>query len=792
MKNRTQPATKLVGALCAIGIAGGYWFGLHPVLVGGGGPRAAEGFDAVQGGAAFVDVTRQAGIAHVHHKPQLDSRLEPIMNWVASVGAAAAAADYDLDGRVDLYVTNTRKGEPNHLYRNRGDGTFEDVAAELGVADVNGVDGASTDCVWADYDNDGDPDLYVVLWGRDRLFRNDGAAGFVDVTGRAFRGEDGSPGSPWANGCAAIWFDYDGDALLDLYVGNYFAPQDLWHLEHTRILHDDFEHSRNAGRNALFRNRGDGTFEEVGAALGVDDPGWTLGVGHGDFNNDGWPDLYCADDFGPDQLFLNNGVGGFEDVTSLAIGPDTKKGMNVDCGDFDGDGWLDIHVSNITTGEYLRECNMLWQHRGLTEQGVPLYQDVAVETGICDGGWAWGAKFLDFDNDADLDLVGLNGFISDGPDSYWYDLASWTVTGDDVADATQWPPIGGRSFSGHEPARLWRNDGGRFVETAERAGLVSRADGRGAVAFDYDDDGDLDLYFANQGQAPELFRNDIGGAGNFIAFALEGSPAHGSNRSAIGARVTVVTEAGAQIRELDGGNSYCGQSDRRLYFGLGSAALVSEVEIRWPSRRVQHLRGVRANQLLSVSEGEGLSEVSTWIPTKKEGRPSAAVLAATAQPALSGEERETLLAGLEESLNRRPDDVALASKYRRQCVQLGAYQRSIEFFEGLARRHPRVPNVRLQLASAYVDKIPTCGGMAAVVSKGTLARQSLDQLDLLIGEDESWWPALYSRATNHLHWPRALRHSVDAARDFERLIELQGSGSAGSIPAYHVRVGQAR
>ena len=786
MKNHSsRPLARVVASLCVVGAVSGYWLGLRPVLVGGAGPAAAAGYDPAQGPSVFVETSAQAGIAHVHEKPALDPRLDGIMNWVSSVGAAAAAADYDGDGRVDLYVTNSRKERPNFLYRNRGDGTFEELGEALGVAWLNGADGASMDCVWGDYDNDGDPDLYVVMWGRDRLLRNDGALGFVDVTEAAFSGPDGSAGSPWANGCAAVWVDYDGDSWLDLYVGNYFAPQDLWHLEHTRILHDDFESARNAGRNALYRNRGDGTFEELGAELGVDDPGWTLGVGHGDFNNDGWPDLYCADDFGPDQLFLNTGAGGFEDVSDVAIGRDTKKGMNVECGDYDGDGWLDVHVSNITTGEYLRECNMLWQHRGLSAGGVPLYQDVALESGVCDGGWAWGAKFLDYDNDGDLDLVGLNGFISDGPGSYWYDLASWTVTGDDVADALNWPPIDGRSFSGYEPARLWRNDGGRFEEVAAQAGLASVRDGRGVVAFDYDDDGDLDLYLANQGQPPELFRNDAGGAGNHLVLVLEGAPEHGSNRSAIGARVSVVTAAGVQLRELDGGNSYCGQSDRRLFFGLGGEAVAREVEIRWPSRRVQRLRDVRANQVLVVREAADLGRESTWIPTEKAARPTAAAVEAAA-PRLSEAEREALIGDLEASVRRDLGDLALASRYRRQCAQLGAHDRSIAFFEELARAHPRVPNVRLQLASAYVDKIPTCGGMAAVVSKGTLARKSLDQLDPLIAEDASWWPALYSRATNHLYWPRALLHSTDAARDFERLVAL-GEADPGGARPYHLR-----
>ncbi len=202
-----------------------------------------------------------------------------------------------------------------------------------------------------------------------------------------------------------MWIDYDGDGLLDLYVGNYFAPFDLWHLETTRVMHDSFENARNAGRNSLWHNQGDGTFTDLGKQLGVDDPGWTLAVGHGDLDNDGWPDLYVANDFGPDQLYMNNRDGTFRNVTEQVLGQDTKKGMNVEFGDLDGDGWLDVQVSNITTADYLKEGNMLWRNATPSAGGDPLLVDIAQESGAENGGWAWGAKFFDFDNDGDLRLL---------------------------------------------------------------------------------------------------------------------------------------------------------------------------------------------------------------------------------------------------------------------------------------------------------------------------------------------------------------------------------------------------
>jgi tetratricopeptide (TPR) repeat protein len=793
LPRRFLPVTVILGSgALAAAVA---WWGLAARSASKAAGAARPYDDAAGSGArpgerqVFVERAAAAGFGHVHHKPQLDAKLSPIMPWVASVGAAAAAADFDGDGWMDLYVTDSGETQPNHLYRNRGDGTFEDVAVRAGVAAVNDTDGTSMDCVWGDYDNDGDPDLFVVKWGRDRLFRNDGGV-FTDATRAAFRDEKGRPGSPWANGCAAIWFDYDCDGHLDIYVGNYFAPRDLWHLEDTRIMHDSFEHSRNAGRNFFWHNRGDGTFEEVAARLGVDDTGWTLSVAHGDADNDGWPDLYSANDFGPDQLFLNDGRGGFRNVSKEALGYDTKKGMNAEFGDCDNDGWLDIYVTNITTAEYLQEGNMLWRNVGLdAATGVPTFVDIAAEAGAWDGGWGWGAKFFDFDHDADLDIVALNGFITAGAGSYWYDLASWTVTGQDVTDARNWPPIGDRSFSGNEMTRLWRNEGhDLFTEIAARSGLDDRHDGRGVCLFDADNDGDLDIYLANQGAPPAFYRNDAPPAGShWLQVELRGRPASGSNRDAVGARLTAVTRSGRQVREKDGGNSYSAQSDRRVHFGLGPHAVVDTLEIRWPSRCVTRLVGLPADQLVRLEEAADLDSVALCIPRRHAApvappRPAADAAAPGVDPAA----RDAFLADIETHVRARTDDVALASRYRAECVRAGAHERAARFFEALVRERPDDRWARLHLATAYVDQIPTCGGVAAIVSKGTLARKSLDQLDAVLEKDPAWWPALYARGTNHLHWPRSLRHSAAAAADFRRLLDLQGR-DAGGRRGYWVR-----
>ncbi len=737
---------------------------------------------------SFVDVAADAGITHKHDQPILDRKLDNIMSWVASVGAAAAAGDFDNDGWIDLYVTNSRKGKPNFLYRNLGDGTFEDVAAKAGVANVNDDTGTSMDCIWGDIDNDGWDDLYVVKWGKDVLYRNLGDGTFENVTDKRLTTRDGQPGVDWANGNAAIFFDYDRDGRLDIYVGNYFDEVDLWNLKSTRIMHDDFEKARNGGRNYLYQQQPDGTFKQIAESLGIDDPGWTLAVGSADLNNDGWPDLYCADDFGPDQLFLNNQRGGFTNVSDSAIGFDTKKGMNIDFGDFNNDGWLDAYVANITTAEYLQEGNMFWHNNGVDEQGQFTMTDIAHETGTYDGGWGWGAKFLDYDNDADLDLLAVNGFISKGDGDYWFDLASWTVLGQDASEAQNWPEIGNRSFSGYEPFRFWQNDGFEsFSQRAVATGLNSDRDGRGLVIFDYDNDGDLDAYVANQDQKPHLFRNDHKSAGNWLVLTLETDSSTTVTTDGVGTRVTVVTDSGQQIRERDGGNGYSGQSDPRLHFGLADADRAALVEIRWPDGGRQYFENIAANQFLTIRQDpsqyvdSSLINIAAPESRARETQPDD-------KPSIDPEQVDTILSQAEDALRNNPTSHSHAGTYRTQCIRFDQQDRAIAFMKTLADKHPKEPAVQIELSCAYVDKIPTCGGIAAVVSKGTYARKSLDVLNKLADSGYTSWALYYARGMNHLHWPKMLRHSADAAADFERCLELQSADPSVVADAHRERI----
>ncbi len=737
----------------------------------------------------FVDVAKSAGINHRHHKPVLDRKLDNIMPWVSSVGAAAAAGDFDRDGWLDLYVTNSHKGTPNYLYQNNRDGTFTDVGKAAGVADVNNDGGTSMDCIWGDVDNDGWPDLYVVRWGTDRLFHNNGDGTFTDVTSQRFQARDGSAGTQWANGNAAVFLDYNLDGRLDIYVGNYFQEIDLWNLQSTKIMHDSFEVARNAGSNFLYRQNADGTFTETAEKLGVDDRGWTLAVGSADINNDGWPDLYCADDFGPDQVFINTGDGGFTNVSDQAIGPDTKKGMNVDFGDFNNDGWLDIYVTNITTAEYLQEGNMLWYNNGPGPDGVVTFTDIAAETNTYDGGWGWGGKFVDYDNDGDLDIFTVNGFISAGEGNFWYDLASWTVLGQDASDAANWPAIGERSFSGYEANRFWRNDGlESFSQRASEVGLDSDRDGRGIVCFDYDNDGDVDIYVANHDQAPHLFRNDGGGGGHWLTVILQTDSTTETNPDAIGARVTLVTDKHRQFRERDGGNGYAGQSDPRLHFGLGQEDTVRLLEVRWPDGGLQYLENVPANRFVTVRQDPNhyaaKAIVQTGIPKARPRR--------TEQPRreaapVDAKELQELLSVMESTISQNPADHTLAYRYRQTCVEHEMHDRAIGFFDKLVSQNSDDIWPRIELSAAYIDKIPTCGGLAAIVSKGTLARKALDQLDVVVGKNDRLWVGYYARGMNHLHWPRALRHSDDAAADFERCLTIQREDHGASAKTFHVR-----
>ena len=512
------------------------------------------------------------------------------MAGYTALGAAAAVADFDGDGWEDLFVTDSSEAGRNHLYRNDRDFTFTDVAEQAGVAAGNDAANASADALFFDYNGDGRPDLFVVRFGVSQLFENLGAGRFAEVTGKAGLGR-------YANAIAAVAFDYDNDGDLDLLVGSYFSPVNVFNPETPRFFPESFETANNGGGLTLYRNHGDGTFSDATAAAGLTLSGWTLDVGHADADSDGDEDLYVACDFGTDRFFVNNGDGTFSDRTRQAIGIDTKKGMNVEWGDFDGDGRFDVYVTNITD-DYMREGNFLWRNHGdLT------FSDVARETGTHDTGWGWGAKLFDYDNDGWLDLYVVNGWVSAGAESYVPDIFAMITRGEvDFADARNWPPMGGKSLSGYQKNRLFHNQGGQlFKEEAARHGLDSTRDGRGIAVADFDRDGRLDLFVANANALPHLFRNGMPPGPHWVSFQLEGRK---SNRDAVGARLTLSAGGRTQVRFVDGGNGFAAQSSRRVHFGLGNAAAAERLEVRWPGGLRQTFSAIAAGRAYRIVEGE--------------------------------------------------------------------------------------------------------------------------------------------------------------------------------------------
>lgn len=518
-------------------------------------------------------------------------------------GAAVAVGDFNNDGFEDLFVTDSEQGRPNHLLRNNGDLTFTDVAVEAGVAGGNDAKSIVSDALWFDYDNDGYSDLLVARFGRPILYHNEGTATeccrFKDVSASSGLNRFG-------NTIAVIAFDYDRDGWLDLLFGNYFRDVNLLDLGSERkVLPNDLDKADNGGGLTLWRNLGGRKFVERTQQAGLASfTGWSLDIGHGDLNNDGWQDLYIAGDYGSDRLFINRKDGSFEDKTKVALGGfDTRKGMNVDFGDYDNDGWLDIYVTNITD-EYMRECNMLWRNNG---DGT--MTDVSKFTETCDTDWGWAAKFGDFDNDGWQDLYVVNGLRSalKGNDNNYIGslLEAIIKPGIDFSDLRTYPDIGQMTWSGYQVQRLFMNQsGGSFVDMAAVAGVNSDSDGRGIGLGDFDNDGHLDIFQTNAGQDSQLYRGRSRNGNSWVELLLEGSGA--SNRDAIGARVVLKAGGESFIGEVNGGNAYASQSTKRLHFGLGARRAVASIEIQWPDGSKQTIPGSRVplNRLTRIKQGQ--------------------------------------------------------------------------------------------------------------------------------------------------------------------------------------------
>ncbi len=548
-------------------------------------------------GFFLEEVSGEAGIDFVHRAPVLDSKLDHIMPQVASVGASVSVTDFNNDGWQDIYLTNSRYGSSNALYRNMGDGTFRDVASEMGVAELNREGtGTSMGSIWGDYDNDGYEDLFIYKWGKPVLLHNDEGEGFTDVSSQM-------PLPGWINSNTAIWFDYNRDGYLDLFMGGYFDESiDLWNLETTEIMPESFEYAQNGGRKYLFRNNGDGTFDEVSEEVGIVSDRWSFSASASDLTGNGYPDLVIANDYGVDELFINrNGEEFINAGTEAGMGFAPKSGMNVSFGDIMNQGRLAIYITNISEPGVLIQGNNLWVP-SMDDSGTPKFENLAGNLGIEIGGWSYGAQFGDLNNDGLADLYVTNGFVSaeEGTD-YWYDFSK--VAGGNraiISDAENWPAMEGRSLSGFQENKIWLNDGaGKFQEVAASVGGSLKLDSRAVAYADLWNRGTLDVIVASQNGPVKVYRNTVRPENEWIAFKLVGRE---SNTSAIGAEVRLHWNGRQQLQVVTGGSGFSAQNQRPLFFGLGAAAEVDSAVINWPSGKKQLITKPAPNKLHTIEE----------------------------------------------------------------------------------------------------------------------------------------------------------------------------------------------
>jgi hypothetical protein len=524
----------------------------------------------------FTNVTRASGISFTNV-----NGASPDKYLAETMGSGAALLDFDADGWVDLLLVDGGSiADPavasrarHRLYRNAG-GTFVDVTGASGIRHRDYGMGACA----GDVDNDARPDIYITSYGANTLYRNAGKGAFTDVTAAAGVGLGG-----WSTSCAFLDIDLDGD--LDLWVVNYLdAARD-----NNRFCGDPQRRVRvychplnyRGLPSVLYRNDGRGTFTDVSTASGIAGfAGNGLGIAVGDYDDDGRPDVFVANDGVPNFLFHNEGGGRFTEVglpagVSVARDGKARAGMGTEFADYNGDGRLDLIVTN-----HEFETHSLFRN-----DGNGIFSDATVESGLSAPTLPWvgfGVAFFDADNNGDLDLAIVNGHVIDNTAQF-------------------------RAGSSHaQPRLLFRSAGGRrFAEVGREAGpgFAGPGVGRTLVAGDLDNDGDIDLVTTANGGAAEVLRNESTGGGAALIVQLAGA----RHREAMGARITVAAGGRTQMREVKSGSSYLGQNDLRLHVGLGAAARAEQVRIRWPGGVVETLRDVAAGQIITVTEGKGIT-----------------------------------------------------------------------------------------------------------------------------------------------------------------------------------------
>jgi hypothetical protein len=561
----------------------------------------------------------QTGLHFQHEMGTFAPFYDNVRPFMQAVSAAACVSDVDRDGLLDLYLLTSKQGAPNKLFKNEGAFHFSEVPIPA-IADLN-QGGFSSDCVFADVDNDGFDDLMVGMVGQGpRLFRN--VADATTPLGRSFQDITASAGMPpYMNGFAVSFFDVENDGDLDLLLSSYFSThyreKDVKgspRIHPLRVpdskgagmmMPNDWGNADNGGVKTFLINDGQGNFETQNlAAWGLSETRFTFDIGTADINLDGYTDVYFANDFGPDQLYLNKGGKGFVDVkgaTPTEVGRDSFKGMNADLADMDHDGFPEIYVTNVFHPA-LPEGNLLWKNAPDPQDPfLRRFKNVAAELGTKDGGWGWGAKFVDVDLDGDTDLIATNGYISANPDKdYWYRMSRLAAgSGDIITDTRNWPDFDDASFCGHQKSRVFVREGHRFFKRGEDAGINRSFDGRGVLIADFDVDGRPDVLFVAQGGPYFLARNTFkptpaqAEPPGFVGIRLRGDGAR-VPKNAVGSRV-VVRPANADApyafeplyREVSAGNGMSAQSMTWIVAGLGNYKGPVDVEIHWSDGSIE-------------------------------------------------------------------------------------------------------------------------------------------------------------------------------------------------------------